>query len=226
MSGTRYVLVAASLAATLLFSNANAGDSQTWSAIAVKGPASDKSRFLLWFDGHARYRDGTSELATTIIRPGIGWRATKNLDLWIGYARVTGHRAGPDIEEDRVWQQASYPVSRLWGGQLAGRTRLEQRSRDAGDDTGWRLRQAFRWSMPIDETKFSYVVANETFFGLNDADWGQRSGYDQNRAFLGIAWQSTARLRVELGYLNNHIDGGAAGERTNHNVALAFSVGL
>jgi len=72
----------------------------------------------------------------------------------------------------------------------------------------------------------SYVVANETFIGLNDADWGQRSGYDQNRAFLGLAWQTTQKLRIELGYLNNHVEGRTTGDQTNHVLSLALYVRL
>ena len=72
----------------------------------------------------------------------------------------------------------------------------------------------------------SYVIANETFVGLNDADWGQRGGYDQNRALLGLACQTSPKLRAELGYLNNHIDGGTTGDRTNHVLSLVLYVRL
>lgn len=226
MTVPQYALVATCIGALLSTSYAKADDNQVWSAVAVSGPIVDESRISLWFDAHARFRDDASELGTSIIRPGIGWRATKNLNLWLGYARVTSHRPGPDVEEDRVWQQATYPVGHWLGGSLSARTRLEQRSRDAGDDTGWRLRQAWRWSRPIEGSMMSYVVANETFIGLNDADWGQRSGYDQNRAFLGLAWQTSAKLRVELGYLNNHVEGRTTGDQTNHVLSLALYVSL
>jgi len=222
----KYTIIVAVFGILGLISDAGADDNQGWTAVAFSGPAGDNSKFLLWFDGHARYRDNASELDTTIFRPGIGWRATQNLDLWLGYARVISYREGPDVEEDRIWQQASYPVARIFGGQLSGRTRLEQRSRDVGSDTGWRLRQFWRWARPIPNTNFSFVVANETFLGLNNADWGQRSGYDQNRAMLGLAWQIASKVRAEGGYLNNHIDRGPAGSETNHNVAIAIVISL
>jgi len=199
-----------------------ADNTQAWAAFAVNGPVKDDSRFLLWFDAHARFRDDASELGTTIIRPGIGWRANNNLSLWAGYARVTSHQDGPNIKEDRIWQQATYKVADVLGGRLSGRTRIEQRFRNTGGDVGLRIRQSWRWARPIEGSDFSFVAANETFIGVNNTGWGQDSGYDQNRAFLGLAWAFAPSLRLEGGYLNNHIDGGARGGRTNHNVSLAL----
>lgn len=206
---------------------AAADDTQLWSAVFVNGPAKEDSRLLLWFDGHARFRGGGDELDVSILRPGLGWRVSPKVDVWGGYARVTTHRNGPDLQEDRLWQQATYQVTEVAGGRLTGRTRLEQRFRETGDDTGWRLRQTLRYARPIENTPLSLVVNNEAFVGLNDADWGQRSGFDQNRAFVGGAWQATRQLRIEAGYLNQHINGhGSAPDRTNHNASLSLNVSL
>ena len=196
-------------------------DTQSWNAVFASGPVSENSRLLVWFDGHARFRDEGSDLDTTIMRPGVGWRASPRLDLWAGYALVSTRRPGPDVEEHRAWQQATYPVATIAGGRFTGRTRLEQRFRDGGDDTGWRLRQFLRWSRPIEGGPVSVVVSNETFIGLNDTDWGQGAGFDQNRAFAGLAWQASPGLRIEGGYMNQHIEGGARPDRTNDNLVLS-----
>jgi len=222
MAPAKHLIIASILSLLVLIHDAGADVDQAWTAVAISGPAADDSKFLLWFDGHARFGDNVSELATTISRPGIGWRATEYLDLWLGYARVVAHRDGPDVKEERIWQQASYPVAQILGGRLSGRTRIEQRYRDIGSDTGWRLRQFWRWARPISQTNFSIVAANETFFGLNNTDWGQRSGFGQNRAMLGLAWKMASTVRVEGGYLNNYIDLGPAGSRTNQNVTIAI----
>lgn len=206
---------------------AAAGDTQLWSAVFVNGPATKDGRLLLWFDGHARVRIAGDELDVSILRPGLGWRVSPKLDVWAGYARVTTYRNGPDLQEDRLWQQATYHVTELAGGRLSGRTRLEQRFRETGDDTGWRLRQTLRYARPIENTPVSFVFNNEAFFGLNDANWGQRSGFDQNRAFVGGAWQASKQLRIEAGYLNHHINGHGSGlGRTNHNASVSLNVGL
>jgi hypothetical protein len=197
-------------------------DFQAWSQVAVNGSATKDSRFLLWFDGHARYGDDASRLATSIVRPGIGWKATSKLNLWAGYARVRNPVEGLDIKEDRIWQQATYPVVSIFGGNLTGRTRLEQRTRDDfGDDTGNRVRHMFRWSKALSEN-YSLIFANEYFFNVDNTDWGQRSGCDQNRAYAAIGWQAAKKTRVEFGYLHNNINSAGSSNQTNN----VFSLGL
>lgn len=198
-----------------------AAQDQVWSSVNASGRTSPDSRWLVWFDGHARFREGGETLDTTILRPGVGYRLSPRLDLWLGYAHVTNRRPGPDVEEHRVWQQATYPIARIAGGALTGRTRLEQRFRDGADDTGWRLRQFVRWSRPLGGSSVSAVLANETFVAVNDTDWGQRDGFDQNRAFVGLAWQATPEARLEAGYLNQRIDGGARLDAVNDTLSLA-----
>ncbi|MEO1043054.1 MAG: DUF2490 domain-containing protein [Pseudomonadota bacterium] len=198
-------------------------DVQSWNAIAIAGPIQDDSRLLVWFDGHARFRDDASELRVTIVRPALGWRAHDKIDLWAGYARVVSRQdAIPDVTEDRAWQQATFAIPSVLGGSMSGRSRLEQRFRETGDDTGWRFRQFIRWGKRIDSTDFSLVVWDELFVNLNEADWGQREGFNQNRLFVGGAWHLGDRARLEGGYLNNVLDTPGTDEQTNHNISLTL----
>lgn len=213
--------VFAGLAAAILCAvPGHAGDNQLWTAIVIDGPVAPDSRLLAWFDGHARFRDDASELGVSIIRPGIGYRAAPGLDLWAGYARVTTQLDGPDIKENRAWQQASFSAGRLFGGSLSGRSRLEQRFRSTGDDVGHRFRQFFRWSRPLN-SDFSLVLWDELFLALNTTDWGQRDGFDQNRLFVGGAWHIAESIRLDAGYLHNRL-GRSGGKRTNHNLSLSL----
>ena len=202
--------------------SAHADDFQQWNAIAMTAEASADSDWLLWFDGHARFTDDASELGVTILRPGIGYRVADTLSLWLGYARVTLH-PGENIDEDRIWQQATYPLGSLLGGGLSGRSRLEQRFRDGGSDTGHRFRQFLRWSRPLGDSNFSVVLWDELFVGLNDTEFGQPSGFDQNRAFVGLAMKPSPRLRAEFGYLNNRIRRSGP-DQTNHILSLTLFV--
>jgi Protein of unknown function (DUF2490) len=206
--------------------SARADDTELWTSLTVSGPVAEGSKTLLWFDGHARFRDDGSRMGTTILRPGVGWRVNPRLDLWAGYAKIVGHASNPNVHEHRAWQQASFSVGSMLGGSVSLRTRLEQRFRESADGTGWRLRQFIRWARPIESTRFSWVVSDEVFLNLNDTDWGQVEGYGQNRAFAGLAFQGTQNFRLETGYLNNHIDGGRGRDRTNHNGVLAFFLRL
>lgn len=209
-------------------SPAVADDTQAWFAVFANGPVSADSKLLVWFDGHARYRNDAEELDTTILRPGVGWRVGKGLDLWVGYARIETQRTGRDLIEDRAWQQASYPVAEWLGGRLTGRTRLEQRFRETGSDTGWRLRQMFRYARPFAADKrFGLLVSTEIFANFDSTDWGQRSGFDQNRALFGGYFQPSKHLRVEAGYMHQHIRvAGPAPDRRNDNLSLTVVVPL
>ena len=217
--------------ATLLTLSASAQDAesdfQAWNALAVSGSLKEDSRFLVWFDGHARFRDDASDLGVSIIRPGIGWRVQKGLDAWIGYARVVSRDDDrPDIKENRIWQQATYSLPTLLNGNLSGRSRLEQRFRETGDDTGWRYRQFVRWSKPIGDSDFSAVLWDELFLNLNNTDWGQRGGFDQNRFFVGAAWHVNRGVRLEGGYLNNVLDRAVGDAQVNHNFSISLFLSL
>ena len=202
---------------------AQTSDQQVWTSVSMTGPVAENSRLLIWFDGHARFSQDAEGLGVTILRPGLGWKVNDKVSLWGGYARVTSDSGSGDLEEDRFWQQSTYSVSKLFSGQVSGRTRLEQRWRDTGDDTGWRLRQSFRWARPLGSDNLSLVLSNEIFWSLNDADWGQGEGYDQNRAFAGFAVKVSDRSQFEFGYLNNHIRRPGP-DASNNNLAISYSL--
>lgn len=208
------------LAATV---QAEENDFQAWSGLAIVGPVKKDDRFLLWFDAHARFRDDASDLGVTILRPGIGWRTSEVLDLWLGYARVVSRSDNAsNVEEDRVWQQATYPLGRIAGGDLSGRSRLEQRFRDTDSDLGWRYRQFIRWERPTAAKRLTIVLWNELFLNINDADWGQEDGFNQNRFFLGGALRDFEQGRFEVGYLNNIINTPGSDNQYNHNISASL----
>lgn len=196
-----------------------ADDTQLWTAIFANGPVKEDSRFLLWFDGHARFSEDVSRLGVSIIRPAAGYRANDRVSLWAGYAWVVSRADGREsITEHRIWQQATYRIGDGDWGTLTGRTRLEQRFFETGDDTGLRARQFFRWIKPV-APRWSATAWNETFIALNDTDFGANAGYDQNRTFIGARWRASERISLEGGYLFNHIN---AGDQSNHNVSLSI----
>ena len=158
-------------------------------------------------------------LGVSIIRPGVGYRVNNRVSLWAGYAWVVSRADGRDnITDHRFWQQATYKIAEGEWGALSARTRLEQRFVSTGNETGWRARQFFRWSKPLDP-RFTATAWNETFIALNDADFGADAGYDQNRTFVGLRWKATRRASLEGGYLFNHIN---AGDQSNHNISISI----
>ncbi len=67
----------------------------------------------------------------------------------------------------------------------------------------------------------SLIGYDELFFGLNDTDWGARSGFDRNRLFLGVGWRlGKSRHSLEIGYLNQYIDSTFASDLMEHILSL------
>lgn len=206
---------------------AKADDFQLWTAFSANGPLEEDGRLLVWFDGHARFRDDAGDLGVSILRPGLGWRIDDGLSLWAGYARVISRQeAAADVTENRLWQQATYKIGHALGGSFTGRTRIEQRFIQGGSDTGWRVRQSLRYSRPFKGTPYSAVLSNETFIALNDTNWGAASGYDQSRNFAGINYRATDHLAIEAGYMLNHINRENAPDALNHVLSVSLSLAL
>ena len=180
-------------------------DNQVWTAIFTNGSISDDGKALLWFDGHARFSEDASRLGVSIIRPGVGYKVNDRLSVWGGYARVVSRADGrANINENRIWQQATYTIASGDWGILSGRTRFEQRFLNTGSETGHRIRQFFRWRKPVSD-RWTITAWNETFIALNDTDFGARSGFDQNRLFVGARWRAFDNVSLEGGYLLNNL---------------------
>lgn len=203
---------------------ATTNDFQSWNAIAFAGNADSSGDWQFWFDGHLRFKEDASQLGVSILRPGVGYRMSDDLTLWLGVARITIDTEAGTLEEDRLWQQATYSLRSFLGGNVSARTRLEQRYRDEqGDDTGHRLRQFVRWAKPLND-QWSIVIWDELFVALNDTQWGQASGFDQNRFYVGPAYQLNEQWRIEAGYMNNYIDspGTSSEAHVNHNLSITL----
>lgn len=211
-------LLVAALALGLLAATpalADDHDAQAWGNVTWQGPVSGK--LLLWAEAQERFGDDVGRLSQSILRPGVGWQASKTVQLWAGYGRITNHNRGADVSEDRTWQQLSWNAGQVGGGTLTTRTRMEQRWVETGSDAGWRLRQLVKYSRPVKPGADLHLVAiSEVFFALDDTDWGARSGFDQVRNFAGVGFSVAPKARLEVGYMNQYIERPGPNDRMNH----------
>jgi len=175
-------------------------------------------RWRWWLEGQGRWLDNAERFDTAFVRAGVGYAVTDRLLVHGGYGFFDNEPENkPVVHENRVWQQL------LWNAPVEGftfqsRTRLEQRFLEDQSDEGWRLRQFFKSTIPVVEDKTTFVsIWDEMFWDLNDTDWGQRAGFRQNRAFLGLGQflDEKKSVSIEIGYLDQWID--RPGEdRLNH----------
>lgn len=197
-----------------------------WTAFFTQGDlGADSGPIKYWFDGHLRLLEDTDGFNQSIVRPGVGWKLTDDLTAWAGYGWIhTAPISGAEFEEHRIWQQLTWSHKHEdWT--LALRPRLEQRFLETGDDVGLRFRQLVRLQHDLPSLPhLSFVTWDEVFFHLGDTDWGADTGFDQNRAFVGLGWKShpDARLRTEIGYLNQMIQLPNGDDRVHHILSINF----
>lgn len=200
------VVAAASLAVAAPARADTTFDMQVWSAAFVtarltgREPAAT-SGLSAWLDLHAR-RGGAGVVG--IVRPALGYRFDKVASVWAGYASVGVFDDDPtkSTQEHRAWQQGlfSVPISALT---IQVRPRLEERFREDQSDVAFRARLFVRANVTFSaDSPVILATWTEPFFHLNDAAWGPKAGFDQNRLFLGLGVKGPPGFRVEAGYLN------------------------
>ena len=116
-------------------SNADFEDFQTWGNITATGkfdslgitnPKLEKFRW--WMEGQGRFGDNSSHFSQALIRPGIGYQVHRTTTVWLGYAWAPTVQPfiSPNIDEQRIWQQALWS-DRFSFGTVALRSRIEER---------------------------------------------------------------------------------------------------
>lgn len=185
----------------------------------------EDAKLRWWFDAHYRLRDDSGGFNQSIIRPGLGFAFADQQALWAGYGWIrTSPITGDDFDEHRFWQQwTAAPSHEDW--RFLHRSRFEQRWIETGDDVGLRWRQLARAQKILSDCpQWSAIVWDEAFFHLNDTDWGADAGFDQNRAFIGVGYKKckNARVRTEIGYLNQFINRQGGLDGMNHILSVNF----
>ncbi len=216
----RYCILATCAAG--LFSPVAAAENQIWASISLDTKPSADSPYTFDLNTELRYApDG--DLDTVEIRPGFAYKLDNGIRLSGGYLYAQSERAGPDQIEHRLWQRVSYGIAEFGGGEFKGQTRLEERWREGGDGTGVRVRHQFAFAHPITDTPFTLVLSDEVTVGLNETDWGNTKGFQENRAQAVMEWEM-GPATWEFGYLNQRRNGSnGAEDETNHHIVIGLS---
>jgi len=213
------------LLAAFIGSNSKADsidDFGAWGTIQGQGSfiSSDSaaSKWQWWMEGQGRLFNDAGHLGQSIIRPGVGYKLSDQVSVWLGYAWVNTSTLGKQAtDEHRIWQQLSWNHAYSWGN-MATRTRLEQRLLSNGNDTGWRFRQFLKYTHPLYSKRVYLSLWDEVFVNINSTDWGENNGFGQNRIFagLGLFIDSQRHFRFELGYMNQFVHHENRIDQMNH----------
>lgn len=201
---------------------AASAENQIWTDFAVRAKPFANDRIELSLDTSLRFQpDG--DLDTIEIRPGIGYKLDKRFRLSGGYLYGSTRREGPDRIEHRLWQQLNYDIAEYGTGKLSGRSQFEQRWREGAGDTGWRLRQQFSYTRPLEGTPFTLGISSDVFVELLETDWGTRPGFTENRARATLQWEVGQGTTFQAGYLNQYLNRTGQPDDIHHHLYLAVS---
>lgn len=201
------------------------------------------------FDAQFRSADEWKHMQTLLLRPGINRKVSDRTLASMGYAYIGNRRtiSIPDdltgtrtlsgvVPEHRIWQQLIY-THPLAHTTLAHRFRLEQRflgtSAIKGED--WvnegnvyanRIRYFFRTILPLTSNKpfkngIFTAIQNEVLFNVGNNTHVNGKAFDQNRAYLAAGYRVNPRFDLELGYMNQYIQGRGKTFTNNHVLQLA-----
>ncbi len=201
-------------------------DHEGWFQVTGTGPIAGPVRGFFEVQPRIGERNdsGDVDMRLLIVRAALGIEVLPHWSLWAGYGYTpTFH---PDRDEHRVFQQSLYerPLGPL---NFSLRTRLEQRGFEDAEHASLRLRNQVRFAYPLPRwPRLSLVTADEFFVNLNTVTDAPVSGFDQNRYFVGLSYQLTQHVRVEVDYLNQIVNGRHGREDTlRHNGFLQLAFG-
>jgi hypothetical protein len=193
-------------------------DGQGWFLVTARGPIGHD--WKLYLEAQPRIDgDGMRQL---ILRPAVGYQLTRAWSLWQGYGWTPSF--DPFKGENRLFQQSLVETPRgTLPFALTNRTRLEQRWIEGVSGVSVRVRHMLRAVYPLAaQERWALVGYDEPFVTLNDTGSGPVSGFDQNRVFLGVNHLLAAGTRVEVGYLNQVLNGRAGAADTLRHVGLLW----
>ena len=173
-----------------------------------------------------RMRDWVSDVDNFVMRSLVGFDLTSKSSVWLGYAETpTFPVTGGVRQEHRLYQHYIW-ASRMCGGNLSLRGRIEERWIENNSGLAWRIRGQLRYTRPVKvESHTSLVFYDEVSAHLRRTTFTGK-GFDQNRAFAGLSRAMGAATRIEAGYINQYINGHQLPDRMNHiitaTVTLAF----
>jgi Protein of unknown function (DUF2490) len=198
-------------------------DGRIWLGLSLQGKLADTG--LNWSaELQPRWREEGDNLDQLIIRPALFYKLDAKSSVWFGYEKVINHpESKATFDEHRLWQQYSYTFDPINTLTIQNRTRLEERRKEHGKETNYRLRQMLKVSMPLEiNPKFSLIVSDELFINFNNTDWGVRSGFDQNRLFMGAGYVFNPTVKLEAGYLNQYVNSNPV-DKMNHVLSSTVS---
>jgi hypothetical protein len=174
---------------------------------SLKGLSPSLAKNRIWLEGQARFDDHNwVTWYQGMVRAAVGYSLSDRATIWAGYTWLPTHNIGKTfVSQQDVWPAFRYILPTSFGT-ITFRTMIESNFIQ-GADVRFRPRQMVRFLHPFDfEPRLSFIAWDELFIRINSTQYGGKSGFDQNRAFVGLGWTFNSTFRSELGYMNQYLD--------------------
>lgn len=175
---------------------------QVWSANNIRGSIGDSKKWEYFFEVQTRIDAENSDRSRLLIRPALIFNLDADQSVWAGALEV--RESDSKHREFRLWQHYQ-KNSRAGKVIFVNRTRIEERFLPGTNDVGILLRQMLRTQIPIGEANgWSVVIFDEVYVALNENKSQAKTGFNQNRAFVGVRKNLNKKTFLEFGYLNQY----------------------
>jgi Protein of unknown function (DUF2490) len=187
-----------------------------------------------------RSTDELKQVQTFLLRPGLNYQINKKWVLTAGYAFISNRRIFTNIDvmapEHRIWEQLLFTHS-LKNIPVSHRLRIEQRfigktrvMNDEASNDGYlfanRIRYFTRSIVPLhsgagfNKGLFA-ALQNEVFVNLGNRQNVNGEFFDQNRFYIAAGYRLNPKTDLEIGYMNQYVNGRGSQFTKNNIIQLA-----
>ena len=226
------------LAGSLFFTAGVQSQFTGWTALFTTFKTGKKTS--IHADVQLRSTDEIKQVQTLLLRTGLNIHLNKKIIITAGYAFIRNKRIISNVSgfapEHRIWEQLIYN-HKLKNIFTTHRLRLEQRFisksiivnnelKNDGTLYANRFRYFIRNILSLKtETPFKKgifaALQNEVFVNIGKTSNVNGEFFDQNRFYLAPGYRLHAKTDLEIGYMNQYVNGRGNQFTNNHIVQLA-----
>lgn len=180
------------------------------------------SNYLAFLELQPRSKNDNNNFSQLIIRPFVGYKLNKQLQLWLGFAWQGEYsdQDGFDLATKDIVEQVQWGDDILPNVNFQYRFRLEQRFFEDAD-LSHRMRHRFRLQYSIPDSQFFLVAFDELFVYFNSVNEGRlehsvQAGVNQNRSYVGVGYKVTPNVNMDVGYQLQYVNNFGTEDVFNH----------